>query len=102
MANMHKIGSTATTVRTENGYTIVRYHNTDVVKFNSDEIVLNTGGWKTNTTKARMNQTSNVYGLGYRVYQIKGTWYVDCLDEENGIGYGKTISFNGDRLTIRR
>ena len=99
MANMHKIGSTATTVRTEDGYTIVRYHNTDVVKFNSDEIVLNTGGWKTNTTKARMNQASNVYGLGYRVYQKDWEWFVEYRDNAWNT---RIVTFKGNTVTLKR
>lgn len=38
---------------------------------------LNHGGWKTATTKMRMNQFSAEYCDGaYSVYQEKGEWYV--------------------------
>lgn len=49
------------------GMTIVKYHRTNVVKFNEDVIILNTGGWFTLTTKQRMNQTAEEYGLDFRV-----------------------------------
>ena len=55
----------------------VRYHQTDVVKFNHEKIILNSGGWNTFTTKTRMNQASNQFGLGYYVYQRDFDWYVD-------------------------
>lgn len=65
-----------TTVETADGVTRVRYHSTDVVTFNDDWIVLDTGGWTTYTTKTRMNQASNQFRLGYYVFQRDFTfWY---------------------------
>jgi len=90
MGQTGTIGKTATRVYQENGDTCVRYHDTVVVRFNDDKIVLNTGGWKTVTTKARMNQTSNQYDLGFQVSQSNFEWYVD----------GKP--FNGDSFEIDR
>lgn len=77
MGQVHKLGTVATSVRTDNGYTIVQYHATDVVKWNDNVIILNTGGWFTNTTKTRMNQASNQYNLGYQVYQKAHKWHVN-------------------------
>lgn len=34
----------------------IRLHDTDILTFESDHVTLNSGGWKTVTTKARMNQ----------------------------------------------
>tara|TARA_Y100000590_G_scaffold455334_1_gene603794 strand:+ start:8051 stop:8578 length:528 start_codon:yes stop_codon:yes gene_type:complete len=56
--------------------TIITYHNTDVIRFNRLEIELNTGGWTTNTTKKRMNQTSEQFNLGFRVFQKNWEWFV--------------------------
>ena len=70
----------------------VWYHSTCVVEFNSHLIKLCTGGWKTVTTKRRMNQASNQFGLGYGVYQKKGDWFVDYK--------GKTVPFDNDVLTL--
>ena len=64
-------------IKADNGDIKVRYHNTDVVTFNKNEITLDTGGWKTVTTKKRMNQVSEQYDLGYHVYQKHGEWYVE-------------------------
>ena len=89
MSQLEKVGTVATSVYTSNGYTCVRYHQTEVVKFNHDEIILNTNGWYTATTKTRMNQTSNQYNLGFQVYQKDYEWYVDyngvILDFEDGL-----------------
>jgi len=78
MSQMYQLGTTATSVFTDDdGLTKVVYHATVVVKFNSNKIVLNTGGWSTATTKARMNQASNQFRLGYSVVQKAGRWFVE-------------------------
>ena len=62
----------------------VRLHNTNVVTFKPNgDVVLDSGGWKTVTTKERMNRFMPHFGL----YQEKGVWYVadgycyGCTDE---------------------
>jgi len=77
---MNKIGKTATSIKTEQELTKIIYHDTCIVKFNHEKIILNSGGWRTATTKRRMNQISNVYKLGYRVYQHDFTWYIKFHD----------------------
>jgi hypothetical protein len=50
----------------------VRLHSTDVVTYYKDgDVMLNSGGWQTVTTKDRMNRFSP-----YSVWQEKGIWYV--------------------------
>lgn len=77
MAQQHEIGKHKTSILTEDNTTKVIYHNTAVVTFNSDEIILNTGGYETPTTKTRMNQTSNQFNLGFRVFQKAFDWFVE-------------------------
>ena len=62
----------------ETGYTntVVRYHDTNVVTFNRDGVRLNHGGYKTATTKRRMNQVSEAFNLGFKVYQKNFEWFV--------------------------
>ena len=81
MPQTQTIGKTATSVYTEDGYTTVRYHATEVVQFNSELIVLNSGGWDTATTKNRMNQASHQFGLDYRVFQKDFDWFVDFKNQ---------------------
>lgn len=58
--------------RLPNNSIAVRYHQTNVVVAEDNgNIVLNTGGWQTSTTKARINEYTNA-----RVYQKKGSWYL--------------------------
>jgi len=94
MAQQNRIGKTATTVQhTPKGITVV-YHSTPVVVTSGDEILLNTGGYFTNTTKTRMNQTSNQFKLGYYVFQAKGVWYCRYKDI--------TRKFEGTKLILKR
>ena len=77
-------------------------HGTEVVKMvthQSDSskvmVTLNSSGWQSVTTKARMNQTSNEYRLNFRVYAEKKVWYVavdgDVMRFHDGIGFEATV-----------
>lgn len=92
MVQMQKVSGVATKVIRQPGLLIVRYHSTDVVIVDRGEITLNTGGWKTATTKNRMNQAAAEFRLNYRVYQMNGNWYVLW----NGVEY----PFTGDSITL--
>ena len=94
MAQQNQIGTHKTKVFTENGVTYIKYHNTRVVAFSENAIMLNTGGWFTPQTKTRMNQTSNAFGLGFQVYQKNYEWYADYN--------GKTYEFIGNNLGLKR
>jgi len=94
MSQQHRIGSHCTNWNCKDGVTRVTYHNTDVVTFTDDLIVLNTGGWFTATTKARMNQTSEQFDLGYRVFQRDWMWFVDYK--------GQTYSFTNNHVELSR
>lgn len=94
MASLDKIGTHKTSVFTHENTTFVKYHWTNVVAFNRDTITLNTGGFETNTTKTRMNQTSNQFDLGFRVYQKNFDWFVEYD--------GKTFEFLSNELTLER
>ena len=66
----------ATKIFTKENYIIVKLYNTEIVKFNSREIILDSGGYKTVTTKARMNQVSRENGFDISVGQVDRNWYV--------------------------
>ena len=99
------VGSHKTTIYHEGNHTCVKYHATDVVKFNDNEIILNSGGWHTNTTKMRMNQTSRQFGLRFNVYQKDFEWFVDYWYGNGPADYSneqfQTIEFF-DGLTLKR
>ncbi len=95
MSQQSKIGTRATTVHTnEQGQTQVIYHTTAAVNFNPKLIILNHGGWMTNTTKTRMNQASVQFSLGYHVYQDNFDWWV--------IFKGEHLPFEGRTIELIR
>jgi len=65
---------------------IVKYRDTEIVIANHTTdgenaiVVLNTGGHFTATTKKKMNQASEQFSLGYRVFQKNNKWFVSCDD----------------------
>lgn len=64
---------------TQDGETVIRLHSTDIVRKLADgSVVLNCGGWKSATTKDRMNSH---LPAGYRLSQERGVWSV------NGVPY---------------
>jgi hypothetical protein len=96
MANQYRIGKHATSAKQTGDILRVRYHSTDVVTVNriSGNVILNTGGWKTVTTKTRMNQTANQFALGFYVFQKDRKWFVR-LDNGNVLPFeGSKLEFN--------
>ena len=106
-----------TRVEDRHGETAVVLHGTPVVKFkrvNSQfnnalgcsvliegrgrgfdmwTITLNSGGYRTATTKRRMNEVSKEDDLGFKVYQKNGDWYVDITQKPRGKWQSDTLDF---------
>lgn len=83
-ASQKKFKGVATTVIAEEGVVKGVYHGTIVCQLREEGklLVLNSGGWLTNTTKARMNAFSRQYCDGkYSVRQVKGEWIVTVLGQ---------------------
>jgi len=78
MGQQSKVGRTATNVFTDDaGALCCVYHSTCVAKrMANGTIKLNSGGWRTVTTKLRMNQFARQYGVRYMVYQKDFDWFV--------------------------
>ena len=73
----------------EDGTYRVRHQKTDVVIVNPLYTTLNTGGWKSATTKDRINKYS-----AYHVHQFKNKWFVTTDAGE--------FPFDGDEIIIDR
>ena len=71
---------TAWTEDDKGGWVI--YTKTKIVDWTDQRVVLNSDGWQTVTTKRKMNQASNQFGLGFGVYQSGYVWYVDTPQGE--------------------
>ena len=115
MSRTDTIGTHRTTVRGKHGETVVTYHETDVVRFKarpcyykpdqqSDklsrchvprvDVILDSGGWRTPTTKLRMNQASRQFGLGFHVYQKNFDWFVDLPRQNRTLPFEDGMVFS--------
>lgn len=86
-----------TRVRTEKGgHVFIKLHNTDIIELNTlDQVILNTGGWYTPTTKARMNDYTR--GLGINIWQQAGSWYLTYGDSEYHFEDGMVIGLPNEQ-----
>ena len=69
----------------------IRFHQTTIISFLKDGILLNSGGYHTVTTKDRINRFS-----GHRIHSDKGIWYVSSLDKQYVFADGMIIRDNGE------
>jgi hypothetical protein len=76
------IGNNTQLTREHDGRLIVRLHSTDILMAFPDHVMLNTGGYKTVTTKARMNEY--LIPAGATVYADNGTWFVCSTVDRQG------------------
>jgi hypothetical protein len=60
------------------GENVIRLHTTDIaVQLPDGRVKLDTGGWKSVTTKDRLNISLGAFGLGaFYIYSNKGQWFV--------------------------
>lgn len=72
----------------DTGMYVCVYHDTPVVQWDEEKIILNSGGFRTVTTKRRMNEVSDHYNLGFDVTQHLYEWWVtfpvqETVEEKN-------------------
>lgn len=93
MSQTLKFQGVARTVSTVAGVKRYTYHSTAVVQVNPDgSIVLDSGGWRTATTKLAMNQASKQDGLGFQVFARRGEWFVTWKGRELEFESGMCLS----------
>lgn len=94
MTNLYKFQGVETTTATDRDGALVGYYRgTPVARLAGNVVTLNTGGWKSKTTKVRMNQFSHDFTGGrFGVYQKNYEWFVTVGD--------KTLPFEGNTLTF--
>jgi hypothetical protein len=101
MSRMDKLSSYRTMWIGDNDHGCVHYVRTNIVEWDDNTITLRTGGWRTVTTKRKMNQASRQFGLGYGVHQRKGEWYVSWWDPDTS-QWCNERPFNGDTFVFIR
>ena len=94
MPRMDKLSSHKTAWTTNDKGGSVIYCETEIVRWTNKTITLRSGGWETNTTKNKMNQSANQFVLQFGVYQKNYKWFVDTPT-------GQTVPFV-DGMTIAR
>ena len=88
-----KLTNHTTLRRVDSDNIAIQLHATDVVTYPSDgRIVFNSGGWKTSTTKERMNSFSPA-----RVSQTAGSWNISI--DGKGANFADGITWTGKRWT---
>jgi hypothetical protein len=97
MSKIDKIGTRKTRVYTDQRNDLcVQYRDTVVARrYLNGAVELNSGGWRTATTKMRMNQALYQWArryIRYSVIQRKGEWYVSTCDLRTA-EHGKPIPF---------
>ena len=95
------IDQKSTNVRTQGNKTIVKLYDTDIVSFDDEYITLNHGGFKTPTTKRRMNQVSETFDLRFKVFQEDFKWFVEILAYKNN-SLISTRKFEKGKVIISR
>ena len=94
MSSTNNLGKPHTKIIKSSDKTVVKYYTTNVVEFNENEIVLNSNGWRTSTTKNRINKAANQFKLLIQVFQKDYSWFVSLPS-------GETIPFE-DNMVIGR
>ena len=95
MAQTQIFRGVETTVIHSDDITLGIYRGTTVASKKGNSITLQTGGWKSRTTKLRMNQFANTFAQSrFGVYQKKGEWFLHLRSN------GQTLPFVGDSITF--
>lgn len=99
-SDLDRYNNTKTVVKEDDSGSVIRreviLHGTPIgiVFWNDGKLFLGTGGYKTATTKRRMNEFLDVIDVSYYVRSMSGTWYVLDLDDN------VVAEFDGDSVTI--
>lgn len=98
MPRMDRLSSYKTAYTDNEKGGCVIYQKTKIVDWkvcpqNGLLITLNSDGWETSTTKRKMNQASNQFGLGYSVFQKDFNWFVTKPDGQT-IPYVDNMEFS--------
>jgi len=81
----HFIANNTLKIHYKDGSEAIRLHDTDILTFKEDKIILSSGGWQTVTTKARINEFCPING--FNLYQEKGQWFINIGPRDKGQTY---------------
>lgn len=88
-AQQRKLTHNTYAIRHATNFTI-RYHSTDILTFHPDgRVVFNTGGWRTSTTKQRLNRFGP---QGVSIYQRDFEWFIAADGQTEEFFDGLTLT----------
>lgn len=81
--------------KNDDGSYAIRLHSTQIIKFYPNKTVLNSGGYRTVTTKARLNEFTM-----FDISQNRGIWYIrKNWQDQNSVVFADGITYeNGEWL----
>jgi hypothetical protein len=89
-----RIDNNTTEFTMENGDVVVRLHNTNIVTLTKDDsIILNSGGWRTVTTRDRISKL--IRKAGWSLYSERGVWIVSIAGKSYTFTDGMIIHADG-------
>ena len=81
--------------KNDDGSYAIRLHKTQIIKFYPRKTVLNSGGWQTVTTKARINEFTC-----FNLWQKIGIWYLgNDYNINNSVVYADNIVYDHETQT---
>ena len=86
------VGNNTVEFTTAGGIRVIRLHDTNIIAFRPDgSIKLNSGGWRTVTTKDRINQ----HCKSIRIWSYKGVWILGVDGRKYVFADGMIIQHEG-------
>lgn len=70
------IGNNTLGIFYKDGTEAIRFHNTDILFVKDGIVTLNSGGWKTNTTKDRINGFLRHFDVPFYIQQRNHQWFI--------------------------
>lgn len=88
------IGNNTLGIFYKDGTEAIRFHNTDILFVKDGVVTLNSGGWKTVTTKDRINQFLRHFDVPFYIQQRNHQWFI-----AQGIFYDGMQFKNGQQIS---
>jgi len=99
VSNSKFIANNTLEINYKDGSKAIRLHNTDVITFKKNgSFILNSGGWRTHTTKERIN---DFLPNSLTLWQSNSIWYIgESYNKDNSFLFFDGIRFNKDGVII--
>jgi len=94
-----RVANNTLEITLSDGTTIFRFHNTNIITIKNGTIIYNSDGYRTNTTKDRINKFDP---LNLRISQRDHQWYIGEHDFYDGITFNSNGELISDDKTIDR